>query len=206
MPPRVAWANPAMASFFGVAFVGGLGLLLLDHTWLVAARVLLESIALVLCVRGQPFVVVPAVLAAALLAPAGHATGAGGVFADVIHVLSAAMWGGGILALITLRPPGGWRSAEARALIERFGRVAIIAFGVTALTGFLGATEQLNGLGDLWTTTYGIVLGLKVAAIGLLIVTSAAWRRGWAPAWLEAIVAVAVVLATAGLAVLPPPA
>lgn len=195
-----------MASFFGVAFVGGLGLLLLDHTWLVAARVVLEGIAFALCVRGQRFVAMPAVLAAALLAPAGHANGSGAVFADVIHVLSAAMWGGGILALMTLRPTGGWRAGEARALIERFGRVAIIAFGVTALTGFLGATERLNGPSDLWATSYGIVLVLKVAAIGLLVVTSAAWRRGWAPAWLEVILAVAVVLATAGLAVLPPPA
>jgi putative copper export protein len=195
-----------MAGFLAAALTGGLGLLALEHTWPVAVRVAAEAVAFALCVRGSPMVGPPAVLAAALLSATGHAAGAGAAFADVLHVLSAAMWGGGILALLALQPPAGWRSAEARALVERFGRVAIIAFGLTALTGFLRATEQLNGVSDLWTTAYGVVLLLKVVAVAVLIVVSAAWRRGWAPSGVEAAFAVTVVLATAGLAVLPSPA
>src|SRR5207237_205384 len=79
---------------------------------------------------------------------------------------------GGVGALATLEPPEGWGSAEARVLLERFGRVAMIAAGVTALTGVLRATEQLQGLSDLWMTAYGVVLALKVAGVLAVVVLS----------------------------------
>jgi len=150
-----------------------------------------------------------AALAAALLPFAGHAAAAdppaGAEFADALHVLSAAMWAGGILALATLRPPGGWQGPEARALLERFAGVALVAFAVTALTGVLRATEQLHALSDLWTTTYGIVLALKSAGVGVMLVLSLAWRRGLPVARFEAGVAALVVGATAILASFPNP-
>src|SRR2546428_441101 len=142
------------------------------------------------CTRGGPFVAPPAVLATALLAVNGHAHGAGAQFDDALHVLSAGMWAGGILALASLRPPDGWRGGEARTLLERFGRVAFIAFGITALTGLLRATEQLNAVGDLWTTTYGLVLSFKSAGVLVMLALSVlAWRRGLPAAGVEAGVA-----------------
>jgi putative copper export protein len=180
------------------------------HTWLIAVRVAAEGVAYVMCRRGNPFVAPPAVLAAVLLPFSGHAAtvapAAGAEFADALHVLSAAMWAGGILALASLQPPDGWASPEARQLVERFGRVAVIAFGVTALTGLLRATEQLTGISDLWTTQYGIVLALKVIAVAVMLVISAAWRRGRRVARADAAVVILVVAATALLAVLPSPA
>ena len=190
---------------FAAAFLGGLGLFIGDPTLPAGVRVAAEGAAWLLCVRGTGLVAVPAVLAALVLPLSGRASGAGAVSVDALHVLSAAMWGGGILALVTLQPPEGWQSREARVLIERFGRVAVIAFGITALTGFLRATEQLNEPSQLWTTDYGVVLGLKVAAVLVLIAVSAAWRRGRAPAWTEAAVAVLILLLTALLAVIPLP-
>lgn len=190
---------------FAAAFLGGLGLFIGDPTLPAGVRVAAEGAAWLLCVRGTGLVAVPAVLAALVLPLSGRASGAGAVSVDALHVLSAAMWGGGILALVTLRPPEGWQSREARLLIERFGRVAVIAFGITALTGFLRATEQLSEPSQLWTTDYGVVLGLKVAAVLVLIAVSAAWRRGRAPAWTEAAVAVLILLLTALLAVIPLP-
>lgn len=190
---------------FAAAFVGGLGLFAGDPTLQVAVRVAAEGVAWLLCVRGVPSVAPFAVAAAAAVALTAHAPDVGARFVTAVHVLSAALWVGGILALLALRPPEGWRSGEARLLVERFGRVAIVAFGVTALTGFLRATEEVNGLSDLWTTTYGVVLGLKIVAVALLIGVSAAWRRGWAPTGVQAAVAVLVVLLTALLAVIPPP-
>ncbi len=170
-------------------------------------RVVAEGIALLLCLRGILYVAPFAVLAAALLPLTSHAAGAGAQFADALHVLSAGMWAGGILALASLRPPDGWGSPEARGLVERFGRVALIAFGITALTGALRATEQLTGLSDLWSTPYGLVLSLKSAGIVVMVVLSAAaWRRGTPMAGLEAGLAVLVVGATALLAAFPLPA
>ena len=91
-------------------------------------------------------------------------------------------------------------------LLERFGRVALIAFGVTALTGLLRATEQLSDVSDLWTTTYGVVLMLKSAGVLAMLAASLAWRRGWPAGGAEAVLATAVVGATALLAAFPLPA
>ncbi|HKW73657.1 MAG TPA: CopD family protein [Candidatus Dormibacteraeota bacterium] len=188
---------------FGAAFLGGLGLFIGDPDLAVAVRVACEGAAWLLCVRGNMYVAPFGVLAAALLAISGHATGAGAQFADALHVLSAGMWAGGILALATLRPPDGWRSVEAKTLLERFGRVALIAFGITALTGSLRATEQLHGLSDLWTTAYGIVLALKTAGVVVMLGLSMMWRRGFSVSRFEALAAVLVAGATALLASLP---
>ena len=188
---------------FAAAFIGGLGLFVGDPDLPVALRVTAEGVAWLLCVRGVPYVAVFGVLAAALLAIAGHATGVGAQFADVLHVLSAGMWAGGILALASLRPPDGWTSPEARSLLERFGRIALIAFGITALTGLLRATEQLNGFSDLWSTNYGVVLLLKSTGVLVMLALSVLWRRGRPVARIEAAAAVLVVGATAILAAFP---
>jgi len=144
-----------------------------------------------------------------LLSVAGHATvyqQPGAVFVDVVHVLSAGMWAGGILALATLHPPDGWRSPEARALLDRFGGVALIAFAVTALTGVLRASDQVHDVSGLWTTTYGEVLGLKSIGVAIMLVLSAvAWRRRIPFARAEAALAMLVVAATAVLAAFPAP-
>jgi putative copper export protein len=215
--PRIHWADPPMHVFLGVAFLGGLAVISVEGFeagalpgWERLARVGAEGIAFVLCIRGIPFVAPVAALAASLLPFAGHAAAvqpsAGAIFADAIHVLSAAMWAGGILALATLHPPDGWRGPEARALLDRFGGVALIAFAVTALTGVLRASDQLHEVSGLWTTTYGEVLALKSLGVGTMLVLSAvAWRRGIPLARAEAAIAVLVVGATAVLAAFPTP-
>jgi putative copper export protein len=209
--PRIEWAQPPMQNFFLVAVAGGGAVLILEPSRLVAVRVAAEALALVLCVQGRRFTILPTVLAAAVLPLTGHASqvhieSAGAEFADAVHVLSAAMWAGGVVALANLHPPAGWASPEARTLLERFGRVAVIAAGVTALTGVLRATEQLNGISDLWSTTYGIVLALKVAGVLAMAGLSVIWRRGVAVGRADALVVVGVAFATAALATLPPPA
>ncbi len=89
----------------------------------------------------------------------------------------------------------------------RFGRVAFLAFAITALTGVLRATEQLVAISDLWTTPYGLILVLKAGGVGVMVVLSAiAWRRRQRVMRAEAVVMVLVVLATAFLASFPPPA
>ena len=112
------------------------------------------------------------------------------------------------MALATVRPPGGWNGEEARVLLVRFGRVALIAFAITALTGVLAAVSALSYFSDLWTTPYGLVLGVKSAGVLVMVVLSAlAWRRGLGLVRLEAGFAILVLAATAVLAVTPiPPA
>lgn len=214
--PPILWAQyPPMHIALGAAFVGGLAVITVEgfHAgalpgWERLARVAAEGVALVFCVRGVGYVAPMALLAAVLLPLAGHAAAvkpaAGAEFADAVHVMSAGMWAGGILALATLYPPGGWRGPEARALLDRFGGVALIAFVVTALTGVLRASDQLHDVSGLWTTSYGAVLTLKSVGITIMLVLSSlAWRRGLPVARVEAAFAGLVIAATAALASFP---
>lgn len=208
MKPRLTWVRPPMHIAFGAALAGGFLLLLHNPSWPAALRAGCEGVAFYLCVSGTRYVAPFGVLAALLFPFSSHAANvfpaAGAEFADALHVLSAAMWAGGILALASLRPPGGWGGEEAHVLLGRFGRIAFIAFGVTALTGVLRATEQLVQVSDLWSTTYGVVLTLKSAGVLMMVALSAVgWRRRSSISRAEAATTVAVVALTAVLASIP---
>ena len=194
--PRIPIGDPPMSVFLAAAVLGGLGLQVAGPSWQGGARVIAEAVALALCVRGIPVVIVP-LLAAPLLA--------GSDLAAALHIVSAGVWAGGILALASLRPEGGWSVPDARELIDRFGGVALGGFAATALTGVVRATERLHGLSDLWSTPYGIVLLIKCAGIVAMLVLSVAWRRGLPASRAEAAAAVAVVGATSLLAAFPVP-
>ncbi len=227
--PRIAWARPRMERALAAALVGGFAVVAaqaLDSGgslsgavaflvgdvagWVRVARVVAEGAALTLCLLGRRMVAPVAIFAAASLAFAGHAAAqeqpAGPILADALHVLSAGVWAGGIMALATVRPPEGWSGEGGRALLLRFGRVALIAFAITAMTGVLAAATALSLLSDLWTTSYGIVLSAKSAGVLVMVVLSAlAWRRGFGFIRFEAGVAILVLAATAVLAATPIP-
>src|SRR2546426_235175 len=113
---------------------------------------------------------------------------------------------GGVLVLATLQPPDGWRSLQGQDLLTRFGRVAMVAFAFTALTGLLRATEELTGFGDLWQTAYGTVLVAKsVGVLAMLALAAVTWRRGVPVARTDAVMALAVMVATGLLAAFPNP-
>jgi copper transport protein len=146
----------------------------------------------------------------ALLAASGHAAAvepaALGAGIETIHLWSAACWAGGILALSRLHPEGGWLRGDGRPLLERFTPVALVTFGVTAVTGVLRAVQELGGLGALFTSLYGWTLLAKVLAIGVMVELSfLAWRRiaVWPRA--EASLAVVAIGAAALLASFPLP-
>jgi putative copper export protein len=216
MPPTLQWARPPMDRWLTAALIGGLGGLIVQAlhgtppTVVGAARVLAEGIALALCLYGRRLVVVPGLFAAAAVAFGGHAASlnpaAGAILTDALHVFSAGMWAGGILVLSYLRPPAGWRGEEGRTMLQRFGRVAFLAFAITALTGVLRATEELRGLSDLWATQYGLVLSAKTVGVLIMVAMSAlVWRRGLSVARAEGALVLVVLAATALLAAFPMP-
>jgi putative copper export protein len=225
--PRLEWARPRMNIALTTALIGGAGVVVVQAAlassslagiattltsspsgWVRIGRVLVEGLALGMCLRGIRWVFVPALLAPIMLAFGGHAYGlqlsAGVALLDAVHVLSAGVWGGGVIVLATLKPPQGWREGQGRALVDRFAQVAPVAFAVTALTGVIRATEELSGVADLWTTSYGVVLGIKTAGVIVMLLMSwLAWRRGLPVARVEAAFAILVLGATAVLAAYP---
>ena len=233
-PPHAAWARPPHLTYaLYVALVSGTAVVLIEVleaagglspgsmvAYLTAglpgyarvARLALEATALLLALLRPRFVAAPLVLAMIALAAAGHAAALRpalpAIAVDAIHLISAGLWAGGILALAMTRPPRGWLGPDGRALLHRFSGVAVIAFTVTALTGVIQATEELSKPTDLLNSSYGNVLGAKVLAIGaMLLLSFLAWRRIRAWPRLEAAGAILVIGASALLASFPlPPA
>ncbi len=144
------------------------------------------------------------------VAASGHAANVQpawwGILADMLHLAAAGLWAGGILALAAQRPPGGWRSADARVLLVRFTPPALAAFGITVAAGVIQATQQIGSWAALTGSTYGQVLMAKIVLVGLMLPLSAlAWRLRRPRLRLEAALAVGVVAAAALLAAFPVP-
>jgi copper transport protein len=161
------------------------------------ARLLLESLALAAAARRPRVATIAVGGALVALAASGHAAAATpvwwGVGIDAIHLVGAALWAGGILALTLQRPPEGWRSSPARILLDRFTPVALTAFSFTAIFGVLEATKQLDGMHSLFHSDYGRVLQVKLVAIAVMVALSAlAWRRIIAPRLEGTVVAIAI--------------
>ena len=97
---------------------------------------------------------------------------------DWLHLVAAAVWAGGIAQLALAWVPqifgrsGGLRRAVMREVLNGFGKVAMPAFVVVAVTGSVHALIRLGRVPALWETTYGRVLFVKVLLIGLIATAS----------------------------------
>ncbi len=172
-------------------------------------RPVLAALALLLAIVRPRWTAWPLVVALGMLAAAGHAAAISprwwGVAVEAVHLLSAGLWAGGIMALAPQHPPEGWRSGEGTELLKRFTRVALPAFAVTAATGVIRGFQETGGVAGL-TSPYGLVLLAKVLLVLLMVQLSVfAWRRVVVRPRVESIVAVAVVGAAALLASFPLP-
>ncbi len=157
--------------------------------------------------RLTPWLIGAAIMA---LAASGHAAAVRpawfGIGVDAVHLLAAGLWAGGIMGLALVRPPGGWRSEEARSMLDRFAPVALPAFVVTVGLGFVRGLQELASLSDLVATSYGQVLLAKIVGVAAMVPFSiAAWRRIAPTPRREAILALVVVGAAALLAAFPLP-
>jgi len=107
----------------------------------------------------------------------GHANSADpralAVPSDFAHLVAGAVWAGGAaLVAVVWGPllgragPEG-RRAVARHVLPAFGRVALPAFLLVVVTGTISAAVELRRVADLWQTTYGVVLSVKVALVAI---------------------------------------
>jgi putative copper resistance protein D len=125
-----------------------------------------------------------AVLAAvAVLPPAftGHAAGAGNhqiaVTSLALHVLAAALWVGGLAALLML--------ARSRLLADaaaRYSRLALACWVAVAVSGAANAWVRLGGVDQLWQSRYGLLVAGKLTALVVLGLVGAVHRGRTLPA------------------------
>ena len=148
-------------------------------------------LATILVDRRRTWAALLAVLALGGIAASGHASSATprvlSIVNDWLHLLSGALWLGGI-ALLTLvfapalrRGARPARQAVARHVLPVFGRVALPAFVVVSLTGALSFLMQLGSLHALVATPYGNVLAVKIALVAVIGVASAVHAFGLRP-------------------------
>lgn len=86
-----------------------------------------------------------------------------------LHVLAAAVWAGGVVALaLVLRRR--WRREEpthALVMVVRYSVVATIALGVVATAGVYLAVVILDAPSELWSTEWGRILVAKCVVVAV---------------------------------------
>ncbi len=105
---------------------------------------------------------------ALLLAPtlSGHALDPSqprvlAALADVAHLAGAAVWLGGLLALVYVVPQATGDEPTRIAAARRFSTVALGAVLVIGATGIARSLTELSALHQLWSTSYGRALLAK---------------------------------------------
>ncbi|MGZ4339209.1 MAG: copper resistance CopC/CopD family protein [Gaiellaceae bacterium] len=132
--------------------------------------------------------------------------------ADLTHLASAAVWLGGLLAIVYVVPRATPDEAVRRAAVRRFSTAALTSVIVLGGTGIARAITELTTVSQRWSTSYGRALIAKtivfVPLLGvgwlnrsLLIRVFSRLRRS---AGLEAVAIAGIVVAVAILTELRP--
>jgi putative copper resistance protein D len=101
-----------------------------------------------------------------------------GGMAVAVHTLAAALWCGGLAALVlTVDHRGQW----ARVL-PRFSRMSLICVAVLMAAGIGGTAVALASPAELWSTGYGRLLSAKILLTAVLTVFAWRNRTMWLPA------------------------
>ena len=135
------------------------------------------------------------VVALGAVAASGHAGSADprvpSILNDWLHLVSGALWLGGIGLLVLLWWPvvrftrRGSRVAIAREVLAPFGRIAVGAFLVAVTTGLVSLVTQLGRVAALWDTAYGRLLAIKIVVVGLIAAASFLHARRLRPRLLD---------------------
>ena len=103
------------------------------------------------------------------------------VASDIVHLVAASVWLGGIVALVVAFRSSIDTGSLAR-IIRRFSDSAILAVAVVAVTGVTMAWIILPSAGELTSTGYGLALIVKVALVVAIVGLGAFNRYRLVPA------------------------
>jgi len=169
------------------------------HVWLVRLVTLCAlAVAFVPFLSGSPAKSVPpklvvATLAAGLiglLAFAGHGAGGFGLegvahpAADIVHLIAAGAWVGGLLPLALLLAACGREAtsiAVARTATLRFSALGVVCVAALIITGAVNTFYLAGSIAALTETDYGHLLLIKVALFVAMIAIAAVNRLQLTP-------------------------
>jgi copper transport protein len=89
---------------------------------------------------------------------------------DLTHVVSAAVWLGGLVALVTVLPAARLADAERLGMVRRFSSTALLGVCALAASGLGRALTELSSVSQVWSTSYGRTLIVKSALLLPLLV------------------------------------
>ncbi|MFB8147437.1 cytochrome c oxidase assembly protein [Microbacterium sp. NPDC057407] len=174
--------NPAID--VGPQFGAQLGQFLVElevgRTWLITTVAGAALTVLIFAVRSWVGTLLVALLAVASLVPMGTQGHSGddalhheAMMALILHIIAAAVWLGGLLLLVIVRPV--LERPRVPDVIARYSSIALAAFVLVAVSGTVRAAIGLQEWSDL-LSPYGAILTVKVVAlIGLGLF--GAWYR-----------------------------
>ena len=177
-------------------FFGGLAALVRETRWgqgwsIGAAGVIAIIIGLLASRRGVggwTIAAIGAVLVSLGQALTGHAASndrvALAVATDVVHVLGAGAWLGGLCVVVLSAMPAARRLGESEsikagsALVRSYHNSAIESVALVLISAVVAAWLRLTALSDLWTTPYGTMLLRKVFFVVVVLLFGLYhWRR-----------------------------
>ena len=179
---RTGWIALALAAMF----VSSHGLVRASHGGVATRFGLTVQIASAIAATGAaaaaiavadrsaaPFGIVLAVLLLPVPTVAGHALDPGRwwleVPVDILHVTAAAVWVGGLFALVVIVPREGVPPEIVDRATRRFSTFALAAVIAVGLTGAVRALAELSSVSQLWTTSYGRAIVAKTAIFAVLL-------------------------------------
>ncbi len=163
--------NPALDA--GPVFGAQIGRFLVEtevgRTWLITTVAGASLTVLTFAVRSWPGTLLVTVFAVAALVPMGTQGHSGddafhheAMTALILHVIGAAVWLGGLLLLVVVRPV--LTRVRLADVVARYSSIALAAFVLVAVSGTVRAAIGLRE----WTammSPYGVILAVKVIAL-----------------------------------------
>ncbi|MFI9719824.1 copper resistance D family protein [Streptomyces sp. NPDC052396] len=99
-----------------------------------------------------------------------------------VHIISGTVWIGGLALLVTLAGARRHLSENAGLLWadiwRRFSLVALVCVGAVLTSGLWMSWKHVGGIGQLWTTAYGLFLLVKTLLV-LGMVAAGAFNQFW---------------------------
>jgi putative copper resistance protein D len=155
------------------------------HVWLVQGFLLALALAAIAAKRSTAgLVFAAACLAAGALSSHMISGGENGFvpgLANLLHVLAAGLWFGGLMPLLVIWAQSGAGKLSFGLALAQFSRIALPLMTAIVLSGLIVAAVNTGSWPALFGTEYGWLLGVKLTWVSLLVAAAALLREVFLP-------------------------